>query len=382
MDRGSRSTIVCCALGCVSLNASAAEWSAQPVVAFGVDADSNRRLKAEGASSRAGRLTGSLDLARATERHELSLRPRFAARRYDGAEEVLDSNDYGADLRFERKGEYSRFTSGANFSEDSTLLTELADTGFVEGRARRRSRSAYADLSRSIGVRSRLQVGASVIDVDFDRAAGTGLTPYRYPALNAGYALDVSEQSELRVVSSAGRLDIPSNGARTDNLGLRLSWRGSLSERFGVEFAGGVERTETAFAQDQGAVFELKGKWNGERSDFGLDLSRGVEPSAHGTMVRSDSASGSWRWQASPRATFSMVARHARREDLLFGLFRRQREYSALDLAFSWRLDETWLMELRGGARRQEFDLIESQAEGAHAGLSISWSPRHYAMSR
>lgn len=373
---------MCCVLGLASAAVPAAEWSAQPTFSLGTDFDTNRRLTEPASDSQAAQFGATVTLARVTAIHKLSLRPRFEARRYDNSNQVLDSDDGGVDLRFERQGERSTFTASAAAAEDSTLTTELADTGIIEGSARRRLLTAGTDVTVSVGERSQMQAGASFVDVDFDDAAGTGLAPYRYPGVFAGFAFDASDRTQLRFSANGSRFDAPSTRTSIDNFSVRASWQSQLSEQFRIELNGGVNRSESTFASEQGPVFGVTGRWNAPRTSLSFGLARDVEPSANGRMVKADSVDASWRWNLGERTTLTTTLRHARREDLLFGQFLERREYSTLHAALGWRLSLNWNLQLRAGAASQSYERSDFTADGERIALSFFWAPDKYAVSR
>ena len=181
MARRATTGALCCAVA-LSGASGAAEWRAEPLFSLGANLDSNRRLLADGERSGAAQLSGSLALARRTEISELTFQPRIDVRRYQGVDEALSSNDAGADLGWRRQSERWTTRLSATAREDSTLTSELADTGIIEGRARRQTLTAASESTWAFGERSSLQFGGSFMNIGFDDAGGTGLTPYRYPA--------------------------------------------------------------------------------------------------------------------------------------------------------------------------------------------------------
>lgn len=371
-----------CVLGLACAAVPAAEWSAAPTFSLGTDFDTNRRLTDPASESQAAQFGATVTLARVTATHKLSLRPRFEARRYDKSNQVLDSNDGGVDLRFVRQGERSTFTASATAAEDSTLTTELADTGIVEGSARRRLLTAGADVTMAVGERSRVQAGASFVDVDFDDAVGTGLAPYSYPGVFLGVSLDATDRTQLSFTANGSRFDSPTTRTNIDNFSVRATWQSQVSEQFRLELNGGVNRSESAFAHEQGPVFGVTGSWNTPRTSLSFGLARDVEPSANGRMVKADSVEGSWRWNLGERTTLTTALRHARREDLLFGQFLERREYSTLHAALGWRLNMNWNLQLRAGVASQSYERSGFEADGERIALSFSWAPDKYAVSR
>ena len=82
------------------------QWCQQ--LALSADADSNRRLLSRRGPSEAGVVGGMLAIARITEISTFALMPRASISRYSG-EDALDSEDWGVQALFRRKGERLEF---------------------------------------------------------------------------------------------------------------------------------------------------------------------------------------------------------------------------------------------------------------------------------
>jgi hypothetical protein len=382
MQRAQLVVIAWVAMLGVSAAASAAEWSAQPRVTVALDTDSNRRLDTEAEDSQSLRIGFAAALAHAQPRQRIELRPRLDIARFDGTDRELDSNDYGLNVALQRSGERWQFDASVNGARDSTLTTELTDTGLIDGRTRRQSLGADVSASYAIGQRSTVQVSAGHSDIDFDRAEGTGLVPYGYTSFAAGYVFQVSERTELVTQAFGGRLDVPQSALTTDNVGVRAILRKRVSERFRFDASAGVSRTESDDRSDQSQVFSASVTWNNELTEVALSLSRNVEPSARGRLVDADSVNLNYRRRVSERLTVGVAGSYARREDLLFGFFPEEREYYNYSAIASLRVNPTLQLEAAAGRARQSFNLIERQASGERASLSLVWTPRQIAQSR
>jgi hypothetical protein len=362
--------------------ATAAEWSGQPQLTVGIDTDSNRRLDVASEQSQALRVSTSAELAYATSQSSIRLTPRASLLRFDGSDRQLDSNDYGLGGRWETRGEQWQFQLAAGAARDSTLTTELTDTGIIDGRTRRRALDGSLLASYQLTRRSTLQLQGGYTDVDFARAEGTGLVPYGYGSIAAGYRWQATEATNIVLQAFGGRLDTPITTATTNNVGGRVILVSRLSERFSLEGSAGVSRTESGATSDQGAVFALSGNWSNELSEIALSLTRSVEPSARGRLVDSDNASLNIRRRLSERLTLGVSASFVRREDLLFGFFPEQREYANYSVVATLRLNPSMTIEAVAGRADQSFDLQQLEARGSRFGANFVWTPRRLTLSR
>lgn len=366
----------------MSVPANSAEWSAQPAVRVTVENDSNRRLDLEPVETQGLSVVASIALARSIANAQVALTPRFVLNRFAGSERELDSNDFGVDTRFARAGERWETSVRASGARDSTLTTELTDTGITNGRARRETLSADVLASYSLGERSQAQVQAASSRVEFDRAEGTGLVPYDYHSAALGYVWQINESSDVVVQAYAGRLDVAATGRRDDTRGARVYLRRKASDRLRFELNVGLSETQSGAQAEQSHVFGVRGTWTGELTTLDWSLTRDVEPSALGRLVDADSMTASFDRRLSPRLSVFANARYVRREDLLFGVFAEERKYTNYSVGGAWRLTESTRIELAAARSQQSFDLLDRTADGTRVAATLQWSPNRLSISR
>jgi len=372
-----RATVAClAALPSLALSsmATAAQWTVVPQLALGADSDTNRRLQAQPHQSESAVLGGVLAIARMTEVSTLALTPRFTASRYSG-EDALDSDDWGVNALFRHNGERLMFEFSGGIADDSTLVTELGETGFVEGNTRRHSSQASASVTQYLGTRHLLQYQLGASDIDYDNTAGTGLVGYRYPSASVLYVMTVSPRLDTTLVIDAARLDAPDSRLVSDTMGAQAGFRFRVSERFDLEARTGRSDTSSRGHSERRQNFLGKISWHGELSTLDLSLSRDVEPSGRGILVNADDLRLGYTRELGERLTLDTSARVSRREDFRFDLRSNEYRYAAATLALSWKLDESWTLGFAGVYARQEYQLSAAAADGRRVGFSLAWRP-------
>jgi hypothetical protein len=351
----------------------AAQWQWLPTFALAADADSNRRLRAEERPSESGTLGATLAVVRATEISQLAFLPRVSLARYSG-EDALDSDDYGADAYWRRSGERTSVDLRAGWSDDSTLTTELGETGLVEGNTRRRLTSASASFTQFLGLRHLLQGQLSASDIDYQQTQGTGLVGYRYPAASLQYAYTLSPRFDATLSANRARLDAPEVNLRSDTTGAQLGFRFRVTERLNFELRAGESRTEARGRQDRERSFSSSLSWAGELSDFEVSLSREVQPSGRGVLVNADDLRLSWSRDMGERWKLNGALRVSRRDDSLLTI-SNDYYFGAALLGLSRQLDENWTLGLAAGYSRQDYELAAQAADAQRFGISLSWRP-------
>lgn len=364
-------------LACVAVLpavASAAQWTLVPQVSLAADTDSNRRLRPEPHESQAALVSGSLALARLTEIGSFALVPRVSIARYSG-EDALDSDDWGVLTSFRRSGERFNVDAQAGISDDSTLVTEPGETGFVEGNTRRRASSVNASFTQYVSTRHLFQYQLGAVDIDYQQTRGTGLVGYRYPSVAVTYAYSATPRLETTLSASAARLEAPDIRMRSDTRGVQIGFRYRISERFRLDGRVGRSETESRGRSDAQQSYHAGLSWEGELSRLELSGSRDVEPSGRGVLVNADDLRVTWSRELGERLRLDSTLRASRREDLDITLRRNEYRYGAFVTAISYRLDEAWTASLAGVYSRQEYERPTGLADGYRIGLNFNWRP-------
>ena len=229
--------------------ASAAQWTVVPQLALTADTDTNRRLQQPPRPSDGAVVGGVLAITRLTEVSTFALTPRGSVSRYSG-DDVLDSEDWGVNTMYRHSGERLSFDVQAGIADDSTLTTELGETGFVEGNTRRHSRQASTSLSQYLGSRHLLRYQLAMSDIDYDRTLGTGLVGYRYPSIDLLYTANMSPRVDVTVMANVARLEVPLTHVETDTRGAQIGFRFRVSERFDLEARAGRTNTQARGRSD------------------------------------------------------------------------------------------------------------------------------------
>ncbi|MES1263298.1 MAG: hypothetical protein ABUL69_03005, partial [Peristeroidobacter soli] len=341
--------------------AAAAQWGVVPQLSLIADSDSNRRLQEPERPSDGAVINGLLSITRETEVSTLALKPRASVSRYSG-DDALDSEDWGIDTLYRFGGERLAFDVRAGASDDSTLITELGETGFVDSNTRRHSLYASTSLTQYLGVRHRLRYQASMTDVDYDRTLGTGLVGYHYPSIGLLYASTLSPRFDITFSLDAARLEVPLTHVESDTRGAQAGFRFRVSENFDLEARAGRTHTQARGRSDVAQSYFASASWHDERQNLDLTLSQDVQPSGNGILVHADDLRVAWSYRLTERLTLDSSARATFREDTAVDLRRYSYRYGAAQLAFGWRCDENWTMSLAGGYVRQEYELRHGDA--------------------
>jgi hypothetical protein len=360
---------------------SAAEWSLQPTVSWISDHDSNRRLSVTRKEADEGAwLTLDASLKRATETSEITLQPHVQLQRFSGDAE-LDSNDGSLLLSGIERLERWTVSGSAQYSRDSTLTTELFDTGIIDTASRREARAGSFSVSRLLTERQALQGSASYSDVTFPGGLRFGLVGYRYPSVALTYSFSYTSRLTFSATGFGSQSTAPVVHYESRDAGARLGIEYSFSERTKLSISAGMDESHVNGAADTGTVWAIRATRDAERTQWSLSYDHSVQPSGSGTLVLRDAAILSATRGVAPTLYATASLTNIRNADLGSQL-QYDRQYFAGDLGLEWRASPQWRWSVTGGMSQSRLPRSNETARGWRTGLHMLWLPLAWSESR
>jgi hypothetical protein len=350
-----------------------AEWSVGVEAHGDLDHRENPRLVSDGGETIDGAgLEFDVALERATENSQLTLAPRVRSARYGASE--FDTDEQYLALRYSRSAERYSWQVGADLARDTTLTSELLDTGLIDSRKRHQLDAFAGSFTCSLSARDQLGAQLNYQRNSYPDAGLTSLADYDYAAIVLTYARLLSERVTIGSQLNGGRLTVPATDLVSHDYGARLTLASRLSPAWRLALSAGVDRTVADARDDTGTVYSVELARSGELTDWRLTAGLSVVPSGSGVLVhRTDYAfSFSRRLSAHLGASFDM--RHVDNEDLQIGLVRENRQYQRAGTALLWQLAEHWSLSLTAAYTRQAFGGGPFATHGFDGGVRISWS--------
>jgi len=366
---------------CLSCGHSlAAEWSFQPAFSWHADHQSNRRLSPDAEPSQSTWLILDTTFKRATETQEVSVRPRLELQRFSD-NELLNSEEGALQSSYSYRAERYLIDLTANWSRDSTMTSELAETGLVDTSTYRESLSTSIAARRQLTMRQQITGRASYLRVEYPEGLRFGLTGYRYPSLSGSYEMGVGPRTSVGLTGYGSELTSQYR-PRSRDLGLQLTAEHDFSPALHLSAAFGISQTELGRGSDRGDVWSLYLSHVGELTRWTASYDRSVAPSGVGTLVRREELKGEMRRSLSPRFSVRASLYGVRNEDLVFGLFLDERRYIAGDVGLEWRTSEQWVTTLRVGENEAQHPSAHTSVNGWTTELGFRWTPVRWSRSR
>jgi hypothetical protein len=381
-------------------SAGAADWELSPKFELGYLYDSNYRLTPPGTENEVsgGVLDAEFALTSTNPLTQFSFIPRVRSS-YFPDDPNEESTDYFATLDWDHHTERLRTGVRADYSQQSVASSEQptadidsdlgetggADAGVVFIRNTRELARLRPTLSYEFTPRRRLELGADVVDVGFDREVPGAQTGYTDVNVNAGFAFVTSPRTAVTVRALGSSYDVDTEGNSADAYGLEFEWSMSTSETMRAFVRGGAQRT--IFEDDPltGVAGEEATTWlagagvsrSVRLTELFLDGTHSVGPTASGLVMQRDQVRFRLKHLFSPRLSLFTGLRATRDDAIESASLFRTRNYATTDLGFEWRMWQQLSMTLAVDYTWQEFDgdgLSGSTSGGGR--LSFLYEPR------
>ncbi len=359
--------------------ARALEWEAGPsVVVRGEFNDNIRLTTAEHDAVWLYTAIPRLKINALDENGELKGDFRFEPLRYAGGGD-LDSNNFFADLDGVLKSEFDEWGLGVSYSRDSTIQSELLDTGITNVSKTRKQKSVAPTWRRALSEFMSVELGYYYADVDYEDGVEVGLFDYDINIFSVNASRFLGEFDYLSLSLYYTAFDAPYVGSEYWDRGLKLGFSHVYSDYYRFDATGGVRRTKfnnviSENESSSGFIGEVSVTRRFELSSIRAALERRIDPSGSGLLQQRD----------------SLVLRLTRRFTsmmngaLTLGIYRNkslERDFTRLDRTYyfvapglSWRLAEDWSARVFYRFQYSKYDDASDEAQANVAGLRVSYA--------
>lgn len=207
-----------------------------------------------------------------------------------------DRDDPNITLGWTHDYETGQFGITADFSKQSTRVSEFDETGLVTTDNTRETRSVGANWTTSLSDRYTLDTNAEVTKVEFDSQTGS-LNDFDNKAISSQLNYSLSDTVETYVRVSLSRFEpVSTSSTNFRSVDVGSSW--DVSEQLAVDGSIGINKTSGAdSASGWQAMFNAE--YNTARSISTFGLSRSRSPSGQGVINESNQLSAGWTYNLS-----------------------------------------------------------------------------------
>jgi len=364
----------------------AAEWSETLGASANVAYDTNPRLlPGVSVSDRSAQLAVDGNTQLATELSQLTVTPRLAIIRYD-QDRNLDNTAASVAVAFQDKGERGQWSLSGLAQTDSTLNSELGQTGVTEVNFRHDGYNASAGYSYLATERLSWLVQGSGQITQYNAAAEPyGLVGYRYGGVLFGPTWSFSDRLQ-------GSLDLQADEVRSQSgtterdYSANTQLKRNLSEQYSWRISAGATRVAAQgnSASPTTGVFEIGLTRATERVQWDLSIKRAVLPIGFGFLARQDVAAVSAVVAVSERSTLNLACNVIRTEPVSLSFYLAPGisiGYQIYDGAawgqaaaeWQYHLSPRWMLSAAYLEARARNYSVPQWANGTQARLSVTW---------
>jgi len=366
-----------CVLGAGAAPVRAAEWSITPVYSSSVDYDTNRNLAGTARGSGGTVLTVDLKLKRALEDLQFSLEPRYAFRRFTDSSLGNNGDDRSINAAMSWVGERNSLNLTASYFDQSTLSTEVLETGLVNGDTHRRAAEEDAAWSWNQTERRALTAQFSYLDVSYygllERAR---LLPgYRYPSGSVGEQLLLNERTTFTVSVFGSRLQTDTEGNSSRELGLQAGITYLWSENTKIDASLGKSNRVLTGSSSRGtdASFRLDHSMSAGR--LSLAYKRSLVPYGFGFLSEQQQFTAALVYSLNTFWDYNLSFYRTQANETAVLLRLDRHNYNTLSSGLTWHPLETWSVGAQvEGSRTQTADLESKPVKRWRGSVTFTWS--------
>jgi hypothetical protein len=321
----------------------------------------------------------------ATEVSQLTVTPRLAIVRYD-REKNLDITTGSLGLAYQDKGERGQWTASGLAQTDSTVTSELGQTGITSVNFRHSSYSATIGYQYLWTERLSWQLqGSGQLTRYNSDAERYGLVGYSYGGIQLGPAWSFSDRLQGSLNFGTDR-DSAQNGTSERDYSASAQLKRTLTEEYSWRVSAGATRIEIPGtpAAPTSAVFEVGVTRQTERVRWDVSAKRAVLPIGFGLLARQDVASLSALVTLSERSTLNLSGNAVRTDPVSLSLYLAPgvsfgyqiysgATYAQAAAEWQYHLTAQWVLSAaytRGRARNYS---VADWANGSQAHLGFVW---------
>ncbi|MDP2026007.1 hypothetical protein [Sulfuriferula sp.] len=388
-------------LGLLAVPAWSAEWRAEPSVALRQEYNDNINLTALPHEAVWGTiLTPSLKLSRNTEVSQTYASLLVNINRYRG-QTGLNRNDLYYTLGSNYKTERDIWAGDFSYTSDSTLTSELNQTGVVLARAQHNLLSLKPSWTRQLTERGSVRLSYMFNDSRYSGGAASGLVDYTYHVAAADWLYQMSEKDQLSMTASYSRFLTTNNNYTANTVGLQGGLTHSFSETLQGTLQLGVNQTRSTlktnavqFVFDPSTfsfvpvlvantlttsnlvpVLSAKLSKQFETGTLTGTASRELQPTGNGSLVETDRLGLDASRSFSEKLVGSANAAVYRSRYIGGAVNAPSSRYYSLGLGLNWRMDERWRLD--GGYRyaRSEYQnsSVAPTSNLVYATITYAW---------
>ena len=334
----------------------AAEWSAAPSLSVKGEYNSNLLLFNGNNEVWGHWVSPAVKFKGATESLEVEGSVKSDFVQYYGSQDRNLTNLYFP-LRTSYQSDRHTFGFEGGFTRDNTLMGELKQTGFVLGFTQRSMWTAMPSWTVGLTERLSWQSSYQFMNAQYENGLRLGLVDYQVHGGSTGPTYNVGLLDQVQLTGEYTLVRTPFIKQNSTYYGMQGGWTHDFGQELtsslsgGARFVNSTEEIPGRTLSDHETVWVYRGmlRKKFERSMVQMDISREINPSGFGRLLRTDRVGGSLSHNLTETVTASLNG------GLYFvdaiatgtsGLSFPQSRFSSITSNLSWKFSPWWTLEV------------------------------------
>ncbi len=338
--------VVAVVTGSVASLPGVADWNMEPYAKMSLVLDDNIRFRNDEKKGLGGLITDlGVVIRNETEAVTTRVEPRISYRSYP-ADSAFNSFDQFLNLSTMTQGERSDLGLALTFANDTTLTSELEDSGVIYLNKRRTYFSMAPSWRYLLSPLTSIKVQYRFDGSQYEDSGENGLNDFEYQVMTADYERRLSEDSEFVLRTYYQRYKVIELTNKAKSLGGELGYQKRFSPRLEGRFFVGAVNTESTVAgideSSTGVSAKVNVLFTSETAKYSVEYGAGVVPSSTGVVFSENRLTGRVASNFSEKLSWHVDLLAQTREPLVADSAGIDRTYYRLSPGINWQLNKNW----------------------------------------
>ncbi len=323
-----------------------ADWTVEPYAKSALTLDDNIRFSTTDAESSAGLVLDSgAVFSNETEAVKTRVAPKLTYRAYSSDSDINSLDQY-LDFSTTSFGERSDLGLNLFFANDTTLISELDDSGITSINKRRRHFSMVPSWRYLLTQRLSLFVKYRFDGFQYEDSGENGLYDFEYQFAGVDVERKISEDSDFITRLKYQRYKALELTNKANTAGLELGYKKRFSSRLEAKIFVGGETTDSTIQDDETTKRSISAKvgvaYQQELQRISAELASGIVPSSTGEVYTENSLSLKTDARISDVLSWRLSARIQKRDVVNESSTQVGRTYYTVSPTLLWRYSREW----------------------------------------
>ena len=287
------------------------------------------------------------------------------------------------------KGETDTWNMDADYVLDSTLISELQDSGRVQFNKQRQLLNLQPSWSTRWSPRGSASLAGGYSTTRYNDGLAAGLINYRTSSVQASLSYNLSETQQAGATATVSRFEAPDlYNNKSNTYDLRATWHSNWTEQLETNLSGGVQVNETKLSlfgltlkdTQHGFVADALARYTAERMTWTASASRRVDPSSLGVLAERDRVSINVSRALAEHMRGSVSGSWLHSKSLQNNVVADNRKWYQVDAGIRWAFSPAW--SLLGNYTWMQQEIAGSTAQANSVTVSVSYTGLEHFISR